>query len=276
SQAITDAIVTDLRAHGATLTTGRRVRTLADVPHARALLLDLPAGAAAQLLGARLPARRRRALRLFGRAAGAAAKVDLVVRGPIPWACPDIGRAGTVHLGGTAAQIGAAERDVARGRLPSAPVVLVSDPAQIDPSRARPAGPDGDLRPVWAYAHVPLDCPVDPTRLVLQQIERAAPGFTDTVVAARGIPAAQMAEHNPALLGGDIAMGSTSLWGMVARPRAAWDPYRLDGEGTYLCSAATPPGPGVHGMGGMHAARRALRQVFGIRDLPPLSPLPGP
>ena len=266
SQSIIDALLDDLHAHGGEIITGRRVRTWRDVPDAQAVLLDTPAGAAADILANRLPRSLESQLRRF-RHGNAAAKVDFVLSGPVPWRDPEVGAAGTQHLGGTRAQMAAAEAAVAAGRLPQQPVTLVSDPSVADPSRIR----DG-LRPLWAYAHVPAGDPTDPTELVTAQIERFAPGFRDVVVAARGISAADMHEHNPSLVGGDISMGRVSMLDMIARPTARWDPYRLGETGWYLCSSATPPGPGVHGMPGWHAARRVLRTEFGIRELPDLGP----
>ena len=270
SRSIIDALLADLRAHGGTLVTDHHVRTWRDVPPARAVLLDTPAPAAADILANRLPASLERALRRF-RHGDAAAKVDFVLSGPVPWRDAEVGEAGTQHLGGTRAQMAQAEAEVAAGRLPDRPMTLVSDPSVADPSRIR----DG-LRPLWAYAHVPAGSTVDPTERVTAQIERFAPGFRDVVVASRGIPASEMARHNPSLVGGDISMGRVTMARMIARPTATWDPYRLGDTGWYLCSSATPPGPGVHGMAGWHAARRVLRDRFGIEGPVDLSPHPAP
>lgn len=264
SQALVDAMVTDLEAHGGQVITGHRVRTWRDVPPARAVLLDTTAGAAADILANRLPAGLERRLRRF-RHGNAAAKVDFVLSDPVPWRDADVGRAGTQHLGGTREQMARAEADVTAGRMPARPLTLVSDPSVADPSRIH----DG-LRPLWAYAHVPAGDPTDPTEAVTAQIERFAPGFRDLIVASRGVSAADMSKHNPSLVGGDIAMGRVTMWDMVARPTARWDPYRLGGTGWYLCSAATPPGPGVHSMSGWHAARRVLSREFGIQQAPHL------
>lgn len=264
SQAIADALVADLLEHGGEILTGHRVRSWRDVPDARATLLDTTATAAAGILANRLPGGLERQLRSFPHG-NAAAKVDFVLSGPVPWRDAEVGRAGTQHLGGTREQMAAAEAQVSAGHMPESPVVLVSDPSVADPSRIREG-----LRPLWAYAHVPAGDPTDPTEMVTRQIERFAPGFRDLVVASRGISAADMPHHNPSLVGGDIAMGHVTMWGMIARPTRHWDPYRLGSTGWYLCSAATPPGPGVHGMGGWHAARRVLRQEFGIERMPDL------
>lgn len=264
SQAIADALLADLRAHGGRFRTGELVTSRAQLPPARAIVLDTTAEAAARILGTAVPAPLRRALRRFPHG-DAAAKVDFVLSGPVPWRDADVARAGTQHLGGTRAEMARAEAEVARGRLPGRPVVLVSDPATVDPGREH-----GGLRPLWAYAHVPFDDPRDPTELVTAQIERFAPGFRDVVVASRAVPAAQMARHDPNLVGGDISLGRVSLRHLLARPTAALDPYRLGDSGAYLCSSAVPPAPGVHGMNGWHAARRVLRQRFGIERAPSL------
>ena len=294
SQTITDALLADLLAHGGEVRAGTRVRSLADLPPASAVLFDTTAEAAATILGDSLPSGVARGLRRLGHGPGAA-KVDLVLDGPIPWADPHVGQAGTVHVGGTRAQMAAAEARVRSGRMPTRPVVLVSDPGGFDDSRIV-----GGLRPVWAYAHVPADCPIDPTRFVLAQLERFAPGIRDRVVAVRGTPASRMAEHNANLVGGDISGGTMSLGRLVARPRYAWSTHRLAKAGelreaggsrgfgeargsgpargsdaapaAYLCSSATTPGPGVHGMAGLYAARSVLADVFGVRELPDLGP----
>ncbi|GAA1859871.1 NAD(P)/FAD-dependent oxidoreductase [Myceligenerans crystallogenes] len=269
SQAIVDALVADLHAHGGEIETSRPVRSRSDLPRARAYLFDTAPGVVGQVFGDRLPARPRAALRRH-RFGGGAAKVDLVLSGPVPWAVDDVGRAATVHLGGTREQLAAAEADVAAGRLPGRPVCLLSDPAVTDPAR-EVAG----LRPLWAYAHVPAGSEQDVADAVVGQIERFAPGFRDVVVAARCVPAARMAAHNANYVGGDIGAGVATMPRMLAAPGAVgwrWDPYATGVEGVYLCSAATPPGPGVHGMPGWHAARRVLLREFEIRRPPSLAP----
>lgn len=257
SQAIVDALVADLEAHGGRVSTDRRVRSADDVPEARVVVADLSPRAALSIWRDRLPSGVRRAFARF-RHGHAAAKVDFVLRGPVPWADERVGGAATVHVGGSRADMVAAETQVQRGRLPERPVVLFSDPTVGDPAREREG-----LRPGWAYAHVPAECPADVTERVTAQIERFAPGFRDLVVAATCIPASKMAEHNANLQGGDIGGGNNSMLGFTLRPRPAIDPYTF-GEGLYLCSASTPPGPGVHGMPGWNAARRALREHFGV------------
>jgi phytoene dehydrogenase-like protein len=254
SGAITAALLADLAAHGGRVLTDHPVRGQADLPPSRLLLLDTSPHAAVRILGDALPSR---TVDAYGahRYGAAAAKVDLVVTGPVPWAHPEVALAGTVHLGGDRVQVARAEHAVTHGRHADAPVVLLSDPASVDPGREV----DG-LRPVWAYAHVPAGSPVDPTEAVLRQVERFAPGFRDTVVAARGIPAARMAAHDANLVGGDVAGGAVGLGRMLLGAGGARvDPYGTGVPGVLLCSASVPPGPGVHGMAGWHAARRGLR-----------------
>lgn len=269
SGVIVDALVADLLAHGGEIETSRPVRTRSDLPPARAYLFDTAPRVVSQVLGDRMPPRSAAASRRH-RFGGGAAKVDLVLRGPVPWSVPDVGRAATVHLGGTREQMAAAEAAVAAGRHALRPVCLLSDPAVTDPGREI----DG-LRPLWTYAHVPAGSERDVTEDVVGQIERFAPGFRDVVVAARCVPAAWMPAHNANYVGGDIGAGAATMRRMLAAPGPAgmrWDPYATGADGVYLCSAATPPGPGVHGMSGWHAARRALLREFEIRRPPDLSP----
>ncbi|MGO1317691.1 MAG: phytoene desaturase family protein, partial [Cellulomonadaceae bacterium] len=278
SQVVADALMADLQAHGAHLRVETRVRRAGDLPPARAYVLDTSAHAAGQILGEGLGARTRAALGRV-RYGDGAAKVDFVLRGPVPWAVPDVGRAATVHLGGTSAQIAHAEAEVAAGRHGEHPVVLVADPCVGDPDREV-----GGLRPLWTYAHVPAGSDRDMTAQVQAQIERFAPGFGDLVVSTRCVTAARMADHNANYVGGDISAGAVTAWQMLARPRLSLDPAYVGRmrtvvgggpgattTGVYLCSAAAAPGPGVHGMGGWHAARSLLAREFGL-PTPALGP----
>ena len=255
SGALTDALVHDLRAHGGTVVTGHPVRSRADLPPARSYVFATAPAAVARVLGDELPARARRRLTRF-RHGNAAAKVDFVLSGPVPWTVPDVGHAGTVHVGGTRAETAAAERDVADGRHAARPVCLVSDPAVTDPGREV-----GGLRPLWSYAHVPAGSDVDVTEAVTSQIERFAPRFRDVVVAARCVPAARMSGHNAALVDGDILGGALTIPRLLSGPARRADPYATGAPNVLICSSSTPPGPGVHGLGGLYAARRILRQL---------------
>ena len=266
SQAITDAMVSDLAGHGGTVTAGVEVSDLAQLPSARAYLLDVTPRALLRIAGRRLPHRYARALSRFPYGNGVT-KVDFVLSGPVPWEHAEVGRAGTVHVGGSRSAMVEAEDAVAAGRHAERPVILASDPALLDTSREV-----GGLRPLWTYAHVPAGSTFEIGDTVQAQIERFAPGFGDLVVARNVIPAAELPQHNANYVDGDIAAGAVTIWRMLARPSARWDPYSTPLPGVYLCSASTPPGPGVHGMAGLHAARRALRDRFGIREVPRLGP----
>jgi len=257
SAAIPRALVAELEAHGGRVLTGIRVTSLGQLRDltGRApdvVMLDTSARDAVTILGDRLPGRVRRALLRF-RYGPAAFKVDLAVEGEIPWTNPDCGRAGTVHLGGSAAEIADAERRTVRGELAERPFVLLGQQWLADPGRSR----DG-LNPVYAYAHVPHGYPGDATEVVIGQIERFAPGFRDRIraVATRG--PAELEAHNANYVGGDISAGANTGRQILFRPRFAASPYALGVPGVYLCSSATPPGGGVHGMAGFHAAETAL------------------
>ncbi|WP_405115462.1 NAD(P)/FAD-dependent oxidoreductase [Micromonospora sp. NBC_01405] len=262
SRTITDAMVTRLRQLGGRVVTGVRIDDLAELPPARAVLLDVSPAGLLRIAGKRLPAGYARRLRSF-RYGGAACKVDFALAGPVPWAEPNCASAGTLHLVGSAAEAQAAETAVLRGRHPDRPYVLAVQPGVVDPSRA-PAG----RQVLWTYAHVPNGSPRDVSGQIVAQVERFAPGFRDLILATHVVPAARAAAHNPNYVGGDISGGAVTPWQLVMRPVPRWDPYRTPLPGVYLCSASTPPGPAVHGMSGLHAAGRALRHRFGVRTDP--------
>lgn len=266
SQAIVDAMADDLRAHGGTIETGVEITSLAQLPTARATLFDLTPDALIGLAGDRLPSAYAKALRLF-RYGNGVAKVDFALDGPVPWTNPELAQAGTLHVGGTRAEIAAAERDVARGLHSENPYVLVAQPSVADPGRA----PEGK-HVLWAYTHVPRDSPAHQREAITAQIERFAPGFRDRILAASSMTARDMQAYNPNYIGGDIAAGAASVAQLVSRPVPTSDPWRTPAKGLYLCSSSTPPGPGVHGMAGWHAARSALRHEFGVRSAPDLTP----
>jgi phytoene dehydrogenase-like protein len=262
SQAIADAMAAQLVAQGGQVLTGERVRSLAQLPASRAVLLDVSPRGLLEIGGDRLPASYRRQLQRF-RYGGGVCKVDFALSGPVPWTAPGCELAGTLHLGGTRAEMAASEAEVAAGRHAERPYVLAAQPGVVDPGRA-PAG----QHTLWTYAHVPAGSTQDLGDVVTAQVERFAPGFRDLVLARNVVTAAQEEERNANYVGGDIAGGAPTPWQMVMRPVPRWDPYRTPIEGVYLCSASTPPGPAVHGMAGVHAARRVLRQVFGDRRDP--------
>lgn len=253
SRAVTDALADLLRSLGGTIQTDVHVTDLRQLPRARVALFDVSPAAMVDIAGDRMPDRVRHAYRVFRHGPGAY-KVDLAVEGGVPWLAEPARRAGTVHLGGTLEEIAAAERDVHRGRMPARPFVLVGQQYLADPTRSA-----GDDHPVWAYAHVPHGFDGDATDAVLDQLERFAPGVRDRIVGMHVAGPARLAADNPNYRGGDIATGANDAWQVVVRPRLAPDPYWTGVPGVYLCSAATPPGAGVHGMPGYNAARSALK-----------------
>lgn len=265
SQAIVDALLADLAAHGGEVVTGHEVASL-DELDATAAVLDVTPRGLLRLAGGRMPPGYGRALARFRHGPGVV-KVDLALSAPVPWRHPALARAGTVHLGGTRAQIAAAEGAVLGGRHPEHPYVLVAQPSLFDPSRA-PAG----AHTLWAYTHVPAGSTVDRTEAVLSTIAAHAPGFRDVVLARRTLLPADLERENPNYVGGDIGAGAATLGQLFARPVARAVPWRTPLPGVYLCGASTAPGPGVHGQSGWHAARHVLRDVFGIREAPSLAP----
>ncbi len=266
SARITDAMAAALVANGGRVETGRWVGSLTELPPASATILDVSPRTLLQLAGDRLPGGYRAALRRFRYGPGVC-KVDFALSGPVPWANEDCRRAGTLHLGGPFEQIAAAEAEVAAGKHPQNPYVLVVQPGVADPSRA-PAG----QQTLWTYCHVPSGSGVDMTGRIEAQIERFAPGFRDLVLARAVRTAADEEAHNPNYVGGDIGVGLQTIWQTVVRPAPRWNPYRTPIRGVYLCSSATPPIPGVHGRCGELAALTALRDIFGVRDVPDISP----
>ena len=254
---------------GGEVTTGRWVKRLDQLPPARAILLDVTPRQLLRLAEGRLPGRYAAALRRF-RSGEAVVKLDLAVEGGLPWSDPDCAQAGTVHLGGHFGQLVEAEAEVAAGRLPAAPFVLVAQSGRFDPTRVV-----GGVEPVWAYAHLPRRLAGNEAAVaeladrIVDQVERAAPGTKTRTRAVRRWGPAELEAWNPNLAGGDISAGAVTLWQLIARPVPSPRPYATPLPGVYLCSAATPPGPGVHGMAGFRAAQLAARREFGICiDLP--------
>ena len=261
AQAIADALAADLVEHGGTIETGRHVTSLDALdwgdPSAGDLLV-LDTSPRLLLTASGLPSGYARAIRRYRYGAGVA-KVDFALDGPVPWANAEVAAAPTVHLGGTREEILAAEAEVAAGRVPERPYVLVVQPSVADDTRA-PAG----QAVLWAYTHVPAGSPYDATEAVTRQVERFAPGFRDRVLATRSVPASERSSINPAELGGDILGGAFTFGQAIKRPVVSRHPWRTPLPGVYLASASTPPGPAVHGMNGWHAARTALQDATGF------------
>ena len=256
SQRIADGLASYLRSLGGRIETGSPVESLGRLPPARAILLDVTPRQLLGLAGDRLRGRYRRQLEAY-RYGPAAFKLDYALSGPVPWRARECARAATVHLGGTLPEIAASEAAVGRGEHPERPFVLLAQQSLFDPSRA-PAG----KHTVWAYCHVPNGSTFDMADRIEAQIERFAPGFRDLVLARSVLTPARLQEHNANYVGGDINGGAQDLRQMFARPALRVVPYSTPVRGLYICSSSTPPGGGVHGMCGHHAARAALRAVF--------------
>lgn len=255
SMAISQAMILAIEKLGGRVTTGVRVRGLRDVGDADIVMFDLAPRAAAAIAGDALPARVANALARYRHGPGVF-KVDFAIHGDVPWTHTSSRRAGTVHLGGTFEEVAANERATARGQMPTRPFVLVGQQYLADPSRS-----SGSLNPLYAYAHVPAGYTGDASHLIEEQIERFAPGFKERIVARSVTTTTDVAVKNPNYVGGDVVTGLNSARQLLFRPRVALDPYQLGAKGLYLCSAATPPGAGAHGMCGYNAARSALRRL---------------
>jgi phytoene dehydrogenase-like protein len=252
SQRIADALVGVVEAAGGRIECGYRVASLGELPPARAVLLDLTPRQVLAVLGDRTPSRYARTLRGYRYGPGVF-KVDWILDQPIPWAIRSCGDAGTVHLGGTLDEIVAAEDDVMAGRHPDRPYVLLAQQTPFDTSRA-PVG----IHTAWGYCHVPNGSVVDMTERIERQVERFAPGFRDTILERHVMNTTAMQQHNENYVGGDINGGAGDIGQFVARPRLGLHPWRTPVDGVWICSASTPPGGGVHGMGGFHAATDVL------------------
>jgi phytoene dehydrogenase-like protein len=250
SQRIADALASYLRSLGGEIITGQRIRSLSDLPRSEIILCDLSPRGLLSVAGEGLPAGYRRALSNYQYGPGVF-KVDWALRAPIPWKAPNCSKAGTVHIGGSLAEIGRSERACWKNEASDRPVVLLSQPSLFDPTRA-PAG----CHTAWAYCHVPNGSEFDMTDRIEGQIERFAPGFRELILARSKRSPALLERENANLIGGDITGGANSLRQLLLRPTSRF--YRTPIRGLFLCSASTPPGGGVHGMCGYHAAMRAL------------------
>jgi phytoene dehydrogenase-like protein len=263
SQAIPDALIADLLAHGGELVLDEEVTG----PPSGVVLYDTAPTALLRIYGDALPSRYAKALRRYRFGPGVA-KVDYVLSGEIPWRDPRLALAPTLHLGGTRPQMALAEAEIAKGRHAEWPMVLAASPHVADPGRIDTDG----RRPLWTYVHVPAGSTLDMAEAVTDVVERFAPGFRDVVVAVRSVPAAHLAEHNANLVDGDIGVGGNNMFSALTGPTLRLNPWSTPVPKAYLCSSAAPPGGGVHGMAGYYAARTVLRREFGIKKLPNLSP----
>ncbi|RAX45129.1 dehydrogenase [Arthrobacter sp. AQ5-06] len=259
SASIAAALEADIRAHGGVIHTVATIESLHELRGARAVLLDVAPRGLLNIAGDRLPAKYRQGLETF-RYGNGSCKVDFILSGPVPWAAKELVDAGTVHVGGTRAELASAENEVSAGKHPERPYVLVAQPSRFDTGRA-PAG----RQILWAYCHVPAGSTRDMGEAVAAQLERFAPGFRDVVVQARVTTAAELANYNRNYVGGDFSAGIMDVRGLVQRPVVSRVPWRTPVPGVYLCSSSTPPGPGVTGMPGYFAAKYALKDMFGLK-----------
>ncbi|MEQ1567584.1 MAG: NAD(P)/FAD-dependent oxidoreductase [Myxococcota bacterium] len=255
SAAIGKALVSYFESLGGRVVAGLAVTSLDQLPPCRAVVFDTDPVQLADIAGDQLPPRYARRLRRYRFGPGAF-KLDWALSEPIPWADPRVGRAATVHLGGTMAEIAASERAMARGEHPERPYVLMVQQSALDPSRAPPGRHTG-----YGYVHVPAGSTVDRTAVIEDQIERFAPGFRDVILARRVTTAVDFARYNRNYVGGAVTGGTADLTQLFTRPVARLDPYTTPNPKLFVCSASTPPGGGVHGMGGYHAARSVLRRL---------------
>ncbi len=256
ARGLAQALTACLRSLGGELATACRVTSLSELPKSRAVLLDVTPRQLLSIAGEKLPPSYRRRLERFRYGPGIF-KVDYALKGPIPWQAPLCTRAGTVHVGGTFEEIATTEHAASHDFIPEQPFVLLAQPSLFDPTRA-PAG----QHTAWAYCHVPNGSTVDMTDRIERQLERFAPGFRDQILARHTADCGQLEQMNANLVGGSINGGASDLWHLLARPVLSPAPYRTPIPGLYLCSASTPPGGGVHGMCGYHAAELAIRECF--------------
>ena len=255
SQNLANALARYFCSLGGEIITSHRVETIDELPPARAYLFDVTPRQLLKIAGTRFPSGYRRALEKFRYGPGVF-KMDFALDGPIPWKAQDCARAVTVHLGGTLPEIAQSEREAWEGKPPEKPYVLLVQQTLFDPTRA-PAG----KHTVWAYCHVPHGSTFDMTERIEMQIERFAPGFRDRILARHVMTPAQMEDYNANYVGGDINGGAQTLLQLYTRPAARIVPYSTPAKDIYICSSSTPPGGGVHGMCGYHAARAVLRRI---------------
>ncbi len=256
SQQIPEALATYLRSLGGRIETGILIRSLDELPRARMVFCDVTPRQLRTMVGDRLPDSYRRKLQHFRYGPGVF-KVDWALSSPIPWKDKRCNRAATLHIGGTFEEIAWGEHEVSRGRHPERPFVIVTQTSLFDETRA-PSG----KQLAWAYCHVPNGSTDDMTNRIETQVEQFAPGFRDCILGRSKLSTADLQAYNPNYVGGDINGGLQNLLQLFARPVLSLSPYRTPAKGVYICSSSTPPGGGVHGMCGFHAARAALSDGY--------------
>jgi phytoene dehydrogenase-like protein len=259
SSAITNALAGLFTSLGGTIETGHNVTSLNELPASKVILFDLTPKQIAAIAGNKLPDNYRDQLESYTYGPGVF-KVDWALSEPVPWTNKEAQKAGTLHLGGTLEELVLSEKEVWEGKHPQNPYVLVSQPSLFDESRA----PKGK-HTLWAYCHVPNGAETDMTGIIENQIERFAPGFKNTIISKHTMNSSEMQSYNSNYIGGDINGGAQFIKQMLGRPVLNWNPYKIPSEGLYICSSSTPPGGGVHGMSGFHAAVSVLKNEFGIK-----------
>lgn len=258
SQTIANALAAYFRSIGGQIETDRRVKTLQDIPSTRVVLFDVTPKQLLSIAGEQFSSLYRAQLERYRYGMGVF-KIDWALDGPIPFTAPECQQAGTVHIGGTFEEIAEAEQATFDGKHPDKPYILLAQQSLFDASRA----PEGK-HTAWAYCHVPNGSTLDRTEIIEKQVERFAPGFRDRILDRHTMNTVQMESYNPNYIGGDINGGIIDIKQLYTRPVISLSPYKTSAPGIFICSSSTPPGGGVHGMCGYHAARVALRDSFGL------------
>lgn len=259
SSSITQAMASYLKNLGGIIETGRPIHSTNEIDESDCIIFDLTPHQVASLSEHEIPSTLRNKLLRYEYGPGVF-KMDFALSEPVPWVNKECCGAGTLHLGGSLEEISFSENQIWKGVHPDKPFVLVSQPSLFDPGRA----PEGK-HTLWAYCHVPNGSDLDCSEMIIDQIERFAPGFRDVILATHTMNATEYEAYNPNYLGGDINGGSQSFRQLIGRPLMKWDPYKLPVKGRYVCSSSAPPGGGVHGMCGYHAARSVLKNEFDIK-----------
>ncbi|MTI87539.1 MAG: NAD(P)/FAD-dependent oxidoreductase [Balneolaceae bacterium] len=258
SASITDALAKLFKSLGGNIVTNKRVADIQDIPSAKAVLFDLTPQQIQKILADKLPSSYRSKLVDYRYGPGVF-KIDFALSEAVPWKDKQLLKAGTLHLGESLEEIMRSEQNAWQGRHSDTPYVLLSQPSLFDPERA----PEGK-HTLWAYCHVPNGSERDMSQAIEQQIERYAPGFKDTIINKHTMNTSQLEVYNSNYIGGDINGGAQMIQQLFARPVLKWDPYSIPLKGYYICSSSTPPGGGVHGMCGYHAAASVLKKEFGL------------
>jgi phytoene dehydrogenase-like protein len=266
SSAIANALASYFTSLGGSMETGFYVQSISQLPSSRCVLFDVTPKQLLEIAGQKFSSLYKWQLKRYRYGMGVF-KIDWALNGPIPFTASECKRAGTIHIGNTLEEIAASEQLTSKGRHPEKPFVLLTQQSLFDASRA----PEGK-QTAWAYCHVPNGSTEDMSERIEKQVERFAPGFRDRILGRHTMNTAQMEEHNPNYIGGDINGGIIDIGQLFTRPALRLSPYKTSAKGIYICSSSTPPGGGVHGMCGYYAAKRALRDIFNLKAEPLAKP----